>query len=126
MEGCSSSFITALSKRSSGISRLRQFAPSTKLPVVLWIMNISVERSTEIAQSIKSGIANKQHWSLYALLNRHCAEPLSRKSRHRATKAGWAGGAACGGFATQAFQPETTRSPGGRRQYRTPNPDGWH
>src|SRR5216684_1770904 len=33
-----SSFITALLKRSSGISRLRRFAPSTRLPVVLWIM----------------------------------------------------------------------------------------
>src|ERR1700734_3428977 len=51
-----SSFITALSKRLSSISPLRQFAPSTRWPAVLCIMKISVERSTEIAQSIKSGV----------------------------------------------------------------------
>jgi impB/mucB/samB family len=66
---------------------------------------ISVERSTEIAQSIKNGIA-KKYRSLYALLDRHCAEPLSRKSRNRAAKAGRTGGPARGGFAAETFHPK--------------------
>jgi nucleotidyltransferase/DNA polymerase involved in DNA repair len=60
----------------------------------------------EIERHIDQKRDRKKYWPLPALLNRHRAESLSRKSRHRAAKAGWAGGAARGGFATEAFQSE--------------------